>query len=242
MILGLEDSELSQLSDGLSVRSSSFGKQSQMWYPTIKGWPDITNSNQATSGVLQILFRFLPTAETIEHLSIHGFNRVQNLDFIQYLPNLKSISAAFCESLIDIQGLSGHKKLEKVSLLGSPVVDLSPLREMHRLLSLSLGFSGVSDNECKMLTGLPKLVELDINNEKNLTSLDFICHLPKLIFLTVSDCNAVTNLDGFRDLPKLRKVLLTGCSQLQNVDGLSSCFSDIVHCCSVMLFCCFIIA
>jgi hypothetical protein len=225
LMMALDESELTLLREGCLLRSIHFGKNSLRWIPEFTGWPGIKDNKKVTSAMLEILFRFSTESEKIEHLSIHGFSSVRNVDFLQHLPNLKSFSGTWCKGLTDIQGMSGHTMLEKVELTGSSLLNLKPLADLQRLLYLYLGFSELTEKHCAVIKGLPKLVSLEIENLKNLSSLDYICHLPRLIFLNIHDCPNVQNVDGFCELPKLRSVKITRCAGLENVNGLASCLA-----------------
>ena len=123
----------------------------------------------------------------------------------------------------NIEGLEGLTHLEKVDLFGTPVSEISPLYTLPRLLFLKLGYSSITAHELCGIQGLPKLVELELQNLPQLRSLHFISELPRLISLTVKDCVQITNVDGMRDLPKLRELSLLSCSALEQVDALSQC-------------------
>ena len=226
LLESLETMDFEQLSKGCSLRNWEFGKSSKRWMPEFNDWPNITQSTQATSAMIDVLFRNpnIPVAD-IHHLSLHGFKNITNIDFLARLPNLKSVSCTFCSRLTDLTGLSGLKYLEQIDMTGSPIRNLGVLKTVPRLLFLSMGFSELSDDDLHHLKGLPKLVELEIKNLKHLRSLQFVSEMPRLIKVNISNCENLKDVNGMKQLPKLREIRLQSCGALQNVDALSDCLA-----------------
>ena len=86
-----------------------------------------------------------------------GHNKVDNLDFLYDLPNLRVLIIA-CNNVTDITPVASLKKLEYAELFNNRITDISPLRELTHLMDLNLSFNRISDlSPVKNLKALQRL-------------------------------------------------------------------------------------
>ena len=73
-----------------------------------------------------------------------GHNKVDNLDFLYDLPNLRVLIIA-CNAVTDITPLASLQYLEYAELFNNKITDISPLKDLSHLLDLNLGFNRIAD-------------------------------------------------------------------------------------------------
>lgn len=124
------------------------------------------------------------------------------------------ISRTKVQSLRPLKGMS---RMRKIVARGSQLNDLQGL-ETTKLIRLDLSDTPVSD--LSPLVRLPNLVDLTLENTKNVKSLDALRNLPKLSNVLLSNC-AIKNLDGLEACTSLRRLAIERCSELNDVSALA---------------------
>jgi len=181
-------------------------------------------NNLATQFIVEGMFRVhKATVSEMENLTFHGYSNLTNLDFLSDHPSVKWLNCA-STSVTNIDGLRGISSLEDLDLSFCPIVDLSAVAAIPRLLFLRLHHNpNLTNASFEGLRGHPKLVEIHTKELKNLTSLSAFADMPRLIKLDLTAAANLTTLDGLKELPKLREVILYSCGSLTNLDALQFC-------------------
>ncbi len=86
-----------------------------------------------------------------------GHNKVESLDFLYDLPNLRVLIVAI-NKITDITPIASLKKLEYAELFNNQITDISPLKDLTHLIDLNLTFNQIEDlSPVKNLKGLQRL-------------------------------------------------------------------------------------
>ena len=73
-----------------------------------------------------------------------GHNKIDNLDFLYDLPNLRVLILA-CNAITDITPLASLEHLEYVELFNNKITDVTPLKDLPHLMDLNLSFNRIAD-------------------------------------------------------------------------------------------------
>ena len=73
-----------------------------------------------------------------------GHNKVDNIDFLYDLPELRVLIIAI-NNITDITPLASLKHLEYAELFNNKITDISPLKDLPHLLDLNLSFNKIQD-------------------------------------------------------------------------------------------------
>ena len=151
---------------------------------------------------------------------LSGCSVLQNMDGLQSLSSLQSLSLMMCNNLQNLDGLKGLTSLVSLDLRGcGSLQNVDGLRDLTSLHTLNLGSCDTLQN-VDGLKGLTSLVSLDLRGCVLLQDISILQSLAKLEILDLSSCSSLQNVDGLQGLSSLKSLDLSSCSSLQNVDGL----------------------
>lgn len=156
---------------------------------------------------------------TIRSLRVE--ERVADLDGIEYLTNLKSLSLELGDDPKNVGALGKLENLEELSLSGSGVVDLSQLSPLVKLTSLTI--LGISPEEFTFLAAFGSLKKLtliacDVRELSRL--LPSITNTSTLSYLDLSG-NKLGDIAGITAMDRLQTLRL-GYNELSDITLLSS--------------------
>lgn len=132
--------------------------------------------------------------------------KITNLDFVYYMPKLKSISIKVAPKLTNIDGISACKNLTSVSMWKTGITNVDALGYCTKLKEVTL-----DNNKLTNIDGLANCVNLKevyiySNQIKDIGALG---NSTKLIALDASD-NKIEDVEFLRNHKTLERVLLTG--------------------------------
>lgn len=117
-------------------------------------WSTLHNNRSAKHGSED--FSVLKYCWDLKALDI-GHNKVESLDFLYDLPDLRVLIIA-CNAVTDITPTGSLKKLEYAELFNNKITDITPLKKCKHLLDLNLGFNKIKDlSPVKKLKHLQRL-------------------------------------------------------------------------------------
>ncbi|MGZ0086895.1 leucine-rich repeat domain-containing protein [Caldibacillus thermoamylovorans] len=143
-----------------------------------------------------------PTGEITEN----DLGRIKELSILQ-------------EDVHSLEGLQYAKNLTSLRISFTSISDLSPLRNLTKLVSLDLRNNKIKEIEA--LSQLVNLEELDLSYNR-IEQIDPLATLTKLKKLTLSG-NKISNIEAFANLKNLQ-ILSLNQNQIRHVDALNQLF------------------
>ena len=104
-------------------------------------WSTLHNNKSGKHGSED--FSVLKYCWNLKALDI-GHNKVESLDFLYDLPDLRVLIVA-CNSVTDITPVASLKNLEYAELFNNKITDITPLKGLDHLLDLNLSFNRIAD-------------------------------------------------------------------------------------------------
>ncbi|WP_423128865.1 hypothetical protein [Gaoshiqia sp. Z1-71] len=124
-----------------------------------------------------------PQIERIDILSIS----LTDYSFIQQLARLKKLTVIAQDTLIDLDFIRNHNKLESLSLKADSAMNISALTNLHHLKWLSLNINLTQEEFNTLISTKPQLEALDFYNSENIRDLSALASLKELTVLTIAD-------------------------------------------------------
>ena len=137
----------------------------------------------------------------IRYESSYSEKGEETLDFVKYMPFLKTLAVSYQKDL-DLKPLHSLKYLEELSLLNDGIQDISPLKGLKSLRRLALGWNKIED--AKPLSGLTSLESLGLWNNK-ISDISSLENLQKLTYFDishnkVSDISVISKMTGLTEV------------------------------------------
>jgi len=127
-------------------------------------------------------FSPIGSLKQIRYLNLNNLPSLYDIEYLCDLNKLKTLELLGCECLESLEGIQGAFNLERLSIHGAPLTDLSPLRE------------------------LPKLFDLSLDSLPYLMSLDDLPSLRKLRYLTLSQLDDECDISAIQNIRKCCRI------------------------------------
>ena len=163
---------------------------------------------------------------TITNCSLYklDFPEVEELDFLSWLSNLKSLKLYNCQNPQRIDFALMSPKLESVKLeICDRLTEIENLVGLPQLKSLKI-------DRCPVKTirniNLPASTELEISfptPQENVVNFDFLEDVKSLGNLRLSYCHGLKDLNGIENIPGLKKLRIEFCHSINDWSALYKC-------------------
>lgn len=164
------------------------------------------------------------TAPKLETLNLSD-NKISKLDALKDLTTLEGLDLSGNDTIIDLAPLAGLKNLTTLGLVfdkdntASKLTDISALKDMTKLESLSISYTGVKD--ITAIAGMTELTSLTINNSK-VTDTKALEKLSKLETVDLS-ANNITEVSGLKNKKSLTSLNLSD-NAIKDISDLKGAF------------------
>ncbi len=167
-----------------------------------------------TSDEIEEGLKNVESLDEIETLSLESCDVFRFLSFLHLFPNLKSLKASRCTSLIGLEGVSSCKQLEKISL-----EHCSRIGSLEGLKGVKT-FHGFKCENLKDVSALPaNIEELELDWCLSLKTLKPVSDLKSLKRLSLLRLPRLTKIEQFGPLP-LERLNVTGSGvKLERIEG-----------------------
>lgn len=158
-----------------------------------------------------------PALEELEATNIG----LESIAALRLCPNLKFIDLSENPDLSGVEALSGCSSIEILRLNDTGIASIE-------FLAVAKGLAEININDCKNLKSingiekLTNLTRLDLIGLHKLTDLGPLLRLDKLEDLRLFNLTAIKELPEFKPLVSLRSILIKGCDALTDVSSLAS--------------------
>ena len=138
----------------------------------------------------------------LEQLSLRNLKDVKDLNFVQNMPNLKSLHLENL-SILNLEGLSRHLSLNSISIDCSSLENVNALITLSSLQTLSFGYHTYQ---------LPDLHGLSALENVNCYSFDrdSIAHMPSIKTLTIYNSSSEYSADFLQGMNALTDLTIVG--------------------------------
>lgn len=118
-----------------------------------------------------------------------------------------------------IKGLEKFENLTELNLHNNKIEDISPIKKLEKLEQLDLSNNALKDDQMKVIGNITTLKELNLKNNKKITS---IVDMGKLTNLTILDLdeNKINTLNGLQELSNVESLNLSN-NEIQSISELS---------------------
>lgn len=145
--------------------------------------------------------------DDVRHLGLFNWDSIDDLRALSARTQLRSLSLAYCDSIIGILPLAALEKLESL--------DLSGLRRLENVDYVLGQTPGVAK-------GCGLIRRLVLNGCEELRDIGPLKGCRELAFLDLSSCRAITDIEALRGLPVLKGLNLFQCAAIADFSPLSS--------------------
>ncbi len=165
------------------------------------------------------------TAPKLETLNLSD-NKVSKLDALKDLTTLEALDLSGNSTIIDLAPIASLKNLTTLGLVftkdksAAKLTDISALKDMTKLESLSISYTGVKDIDA--IAGMTELTTLTINNSK-VVSTKALEKLSKLETVDLS-ANDIKDVSGLKDKKKLSSLNLSD-NAIKDISDLKGAFT-----------------
>ena len=138
----------------------------------------------------------------LKRLSLRNLKDVKDLNFVQNMPKLKSLSLVDL-SILNLDGLTGHLSLNRLSIDCSSLENVNALSTLSSLQTLSFGYHTYQ---------LPDLHGLSALENVNCYSMDrdSIAHMPSIKTLTIHNYSSEYSADFLQGMNALTNLTIVG--------------------------------
>ena len=152
------------------------------------------------------------------------FPQVEEIDFLSWLSNLKTLKLYNCQNPQRIDFALLSPKLESVELeICGRLTEIENLVELPQLKSMKIARCPV---ETIRNINLPVSTELEISfptPQENVVNFDFLKDVKSLGNLKLSYCDGLKDLNGIEDILGLEKLKIEFCSSISDWSALFKC-------------------
>lgn len=122
-----------------------------------------------------------------------------------------------------IKGLEKFENLVDLNLHNNKIEDITSLKKLEKLEKLDLSNNNLKDSQIKTIGNITSLKELNLKNNKKITTIAEMAKLNNLTILNLED-NQIQSLNGVQDLGNIEQLQLSN-NNIKSINELERCIN-----------------
>lgn len=165
---------------------------------------------------LEVL-KYFKNITTLNLIDWDNTSTITNLDFCQYMPNLKYVYVTGAINLTDVSGLGACKNLYKIEISNCKLTNLDGLESLKNVKKVNIAYTWL-DN----LDGLVNCAKLEevIVNQGRLTDISALTNKSKLTYVSFNTNRRLKDITALTKCANLEELHMNSCTSVNTWEAL----------------------